>query len=83
MLRASQTFAVNGKNYPAGSFVVQTAQAFRPHVMDMSSRKTIPTIFCIPVPPVPPYDSARWTSPYRWAFNLIAYSMASPDLSQK
>src|SRR5688572_23823148 len=33
--RASTSFTVNGKQYPAGSYVVKTAQAFRPHVMDM------------------------------------------------
>ncbi len=33
--RATASFTVNGKTYPANSFVVKTAQAFRPHVMDM------------------------------------------------
>ncbi len=33
--RATAAFAVNGRTYPAGSFVVKTAQAFRPHVLDM------------------------------------------------
>ena len=33
--RATAAFTVDGKNYPAGSFVVKTAQAFRPHVLDM------------------------------------------------
>ena len=28
-------FTAGGKSYPAGSFVVKTAQAFRPHVLDM------------------------------------------------
>ena len=32
--RAS-AFQAAGKSYPAGSYVVKTAQAFRPHVMDM------------------------------------------------
>jgi hypothetical protein len=33
--RAHGDFTVEGKTYPAGSYVVMTAQAFRPHVMDM------------------------------------------------
>ncbi|HEU4690629.1 MAG TPA: M14 metallopeptidase family protein, partial [Vicinamibacterales bacterium] len=33
--RATTAFNVAGKSYPAGSFVVKTAQAFRPHVLDM------------------------------------------------
>src|ERR1035441_1509143 len=31
-LKASAAFQVAGKNYPAGSYVVKTAQSFRPHV---------------------------------------------------
>src|SRR5438105_10227802 len=33
--RATSAFSVDGKTYPAGSFVVKTAQAFRPHILDM------------------------------------------------
>src|ERR1019366_7776881 len=32
--RASAQFTVNGKSYPAGSYVVKSAQAFRPDVLD-------------------------------------------------
>ena len=35
VIRATAAFDVAGKSYPAGSYVVKTAQAFRPHVMDM------------------------------------------------
>src|SRR5438034_4121076 len=34
-LRATGSFRVGGKNYPKSSYVVKTAQAFRPHVLDM------------------------------------------------
>ena len=37
-----------GKQYPAGSYVVQTAQAFRPHVMDMFEPQVHPDV--IPYP---------------------------------
>ena len=33
--RATAAFQAGGKTYPAGSFVVLTNQAFRPHVIDM------------------------------------------------
>jgi len=62
VLKASQAFTVNGKNYPAGSLVVKTAQAFRPHVIDMFEPQDHPNDFLYPGgPPVPPYDSAGWT----------------------
>src|SRR5699024_1971957 len=35
VLRATAPFPAAGRTYPAGSFVVKTAQAFRPHVLDM------------------------------------------------
>ncbi len=60
--RASAAFSVNGRSYPAGSFVVKTAQAFRPHVLDMFEAQDHPDD--IPYPgaaPRPPYDSAGWT----------------------
>lgn len=59
---ATSPFQVNGKNYPAGSYVVKTAQAFRPHVMDMFEPQHYPNDFLYPGgPPIPPYDSAGWT----------------------
>ena len=33
--RARSAFTIAGRSYPAGSYVVKTAQAFRPHVLDM------------------------------------------------
>jgi len=62
VLRASGEFQVAGKSYPAGSFVVKTAQAFRPHVLDMFEPQDHPNDFRYPGgPPVPPYDIAGWT----------------------
>ena len=60
--RADSSFEVNGKTYPAGSYVVKAAQAFRPHVMDMFEPQHHPNDFLYPGgPPIPPYDSAGWT----------------------
>ncbi len=60
--RATGPFEVQGKTYPAGSFVVMSAQAFRPHVIDMFEPQDHPDN--IPYPgaaPTPPYDHAGWT----------------------
>jgi len=60
--RATAPFEVAGKKYPAGSFVVKAAQAFRPHVMSMFEPQDHPDDFAYPGgPPRPPYDSAGWT----------------------
>jgi hypothetical protein len=60
--RAVHPFGVNGKNYPAGSFVVKTAQAFRPQVLDMFEPQDHPDDFAFPgAAPTPPYDIAGWT----------------------
>jgi len=60
--RATRSFTVNGKSYPEGSFVVFTAQAYRPHVRDMFEPQDHPNDFQYPGgPPVPPYDAAGWT----------------------
>jgi len=64
--RATQDFKVNGKSYPAGSFVVKCAQAFRPHILDMFEPQDHPNDFVSPGgPPIPPYDSAGWTLAYQ------------------
>jgi hypothetical protein len=60
--RATAAFSVAGKSYPAGSYVVKTDQAFRPHVIDMFEPQDHPQDFLYPGgPPIPPYDSAGWT----------------------
>ncbi len=60
--RATSEFSTGGKTYPAGSYIVKAAQAFRPHVMDMFEPQDHPNDFAYPGgPPIPPYDSAGWT----------------------
>jgi Zinc carboxypeptidase len=60
--RATGAFAVNGKMYPARSYVVKTAQAFRPQVLDMFEPQDHPDDFAYPgAAPTPPYDIAGWT----------------------
>ncbi len=63
--KATAAFAVAGKNYPAGSYIVKTNQAFRPHVLDMFEPQDHPNDFLYPGgPPVRPYDAAGWTPAY-------------------
>jgi hypothetical protein len=60
--RATSSFDVAGKHYPAGSWVVKTAQAFRPHVLDMFEPQDHPNDFRYPGgPPNPPYDVTGYT----------------------
>ena len=60
--RATTAFDVAGKHYPAGSWVVKTAQAFRPHILDMFEAQDHPNDFRYPGgPPIPPYDVTGYT----------------------
>jgi hypothetical protein len=60
--RATGAFTVGSRQYPAGSYVVMTAQAFRPHVLDMFEPQNHPDDIPYPGgPPTPPYDNAGWT----------------------
>jgi hypothetical protein len=60
--RATRDFTVGGKTYPRGSYVVKTAQAFRPFVLDMFEPQDHPNDFAYPGgPPIAPYDATGWT----------------------
>ncbi len=64
--RATGAFSANGKQYPAGSWVLKTAQPFRPHILDMFEPQDHPNDFLYPGgPPIPPYDAAGWTLAYQ------------------
>lgn len=90
--RASAAFSVLGKTYAAGSYVVRTDQAYRPHVLDMFEPQDHPNDFQYPGgPPVPPYDAAGWTLVYQFGidydrilepfdgpFNAVPYGQLLP-----
>ncbi|SEN26647.1 Zinc carboxypeptidase [Chitinophaga rupis] len=60
--KAPAAFTAGGKSYPAGSYIVRTDQAFRPHVIDMFEPQDHPNDFQYPGgPPIRPYDAAGWT----------------------
>jgi hypothetical protein len=64
--RAASAFEAGGKTYPAGSYVVKTAQAFRPHVLDNFEPQDYPDDFSYPGgPPVRPYDVTGYTLAYQ------------------
>jgi hypothetical protein len=79
--RATADFTVAGKNYPKGSIVVKTAQAFRPHIIDMFEPQDHPNDFASPGgPPIPPYDNAGWTLAYQMgvAFDRVLEGFDGP-----
>jgi hypothetical protein len=59
---ATSAFTAGGKQYPAGSWVIKTAQSFRPHVLDMFEPQDYPNDLQYPGgPPKAPYDNAGYT----------------------
>lgn len=79
--KATADFSVAGKKYPAGSFIVKTAQAFRPHVLDMFEPQDHPNDFLYPGgPPIRPYDAAGWTLAYEMGvkFDRLLESFDGP-----
>jgi hypothetical protein len=63
--QASAPFTANGKNYPANSYIVKTAQAGRAHVIDMFEPQDHPNDMDERGIPRRPYDSAGWTLSYQ------------------
>jgi Zinc carboxypeptidase len=69
--KATADFSVEGKKYPSGSYIVQTNQAFRPHVIDMFDPQDHPNDFQYPGgPPIRPYDIAGWTPAFSMGFRF-------------
>ncbi|HUF65920.1 MAG TPA: peptidase, partial [Gemmatimonadaceae bacterium] len=79
--RATAPFTVGTRTYPAGSFVVQAAQAFRPHVRDMFEPQDHPNDVQYPGgPPIAPYDVAGYTLAYQMgiAFDRVLDALDGP-----
>mgnify|MGYP001025989922 FL=1 len=79
--RATADFTVAGKPYRKGSYVVRTAQAFRPHVLTMFEPQDHPNDIPYPGgPPRPPYDAAGWTLAYQMgvAFDRVLDGFDGP-----
>jgi len=66
VLRAARPFQAGARTYPAGSYVIKTAQAFRPHIVDAFEPQDYPDDFAYPGgPPVRPYDVTGYTLAYQ------------------
>jgi hypothetical protein len=79
--RATAAFDVASKKYPAGSYAVKCAQAFRPHIMDMFEPQDHPNDFAYPgAPPTAPYDAAGYTPAFQMGvhFDRILDSFDGP-----
>jgi hypothetical protein len=79
--RATSDFAVQGRSYPRGSFVVFTNQAFRPHVIDMFEAQDHPDNFAYQgAPPIRPYDNAGWTLAFQMGveFDRVLEGFSGP-----
>lgn len=64
--RATQNFEFNGKTYPAGTYIVPAAQAYRSHVRDMFEPQDYAQRFEYPGgPPIPPADASGYTLAYQ------------------
>jgi hypothetical protein len=63
--QAGAPLTAGGKSYPAGSYVVKTAQAGRAHVLDMFEPQDHPNDMDERGIPRRPYDSAGWTLAYQ------------------
>ncbi len=79
--RATDSFKVKNKSYPSESYIVKTAQAFRPHIISQFEPQDHPDD--IPYPgaaPRAPYDNAGWTLAYQMGveFDRIFESIDGP-----
>jgi len=79
--RATAPFTAAGRTYPTGSYVVKTAQAFGPHILDMFEPQDHPNDLEYPGgPPIHPYDAAGYTLAFQMgvAFDRILDAFDGP-----
>lgn len=60
--RADAAFDADGRQHPAGTFVIPMAQVFARYAKDILERQTYPEVRRSPTsPPEPPYDVTAWS----------------------
>ena len=81
--RATESFRAGGRRYPAGSWIISAAQAFRPYVVDLLDEQTYPDTRLDPSGDIrPPYDIAGWTLPMQMAVEVDRLGDA-PDVDSE
>ena len=69
--RATSDFRVDGTDYPSGSYVIYSSQAFRPYLIDLMEPQVYPDRRVYPGgPPEAPYDMTGWTLPIQMGVNV-------------
>ena len=75
--QARTPFTVGTKSYPAGSFIIRAAQAYRPAVVDLLNKQVYPDRRQYPGgPPERPYDIAGWTLPMQMGVTVDKHNEA-------
>jgi hypothetical protein len=70
--RATAPFVADGKTYPAGTYVILTAQPYRPNVMALLDKQVYPDRLQYPGGPAEaPYDVAGWTLPIEMGVECV------------
>lgn len=70
--RATADFEADGRTFPAGSYLIDAAQAFRPYLIDLMEPQSYPDRRLYPDgPPEPPYDMAGWTLPIQMGIDVV------------
>ena len=70
--KATKAFKADGKDYPAGTYVILTSQPYRPNVMALLDKQAYPDRLQYPGGPAEaPYDVAGWTLPMQMGVECI------------
>lgn len=82
--RATEAFTADGVEYPAGTYIMYTAQPYRPHLMDMMERQVYPDRELYPGGPAEsPYDMAGWTLPLQMGVRHVAVNRPFEAAAEK
>jgi len=79
--RATAPFTVEGEEYPVGTYVIKTAHAYRPHILDMFEPQDYPHDFEYEGgPPIRPYDVAGYTLAFQMGvdFDRVLEGFSAP-----
>ncbi|TDJ32855.1 MAG: peptidase M14 [Gammaproteobacteria bacterium] len=69
--RANESFRAGGNRFAEGSFIIDSAQAFRPYIVDLLEKQTYPDTRLDPSgASKPPYDIAGWTLPMQMGVDV-------------